>query len=499
MTQQTNGSGIESLEPQSVWRIFAGMAAVPHPSKKEARIRAHVRQMAEEKGLTVREDSVGNMVVEVPASPGCEGAPITVLQGHLDMVCEKNADTVHDFDNDPLKVVIDRSPEGTAIVRAEGTTLGADNGIGVAMALAAAFSPDVRHGPLELLFTIDEEAGMSGAKVLVPEFFRGRRLLNLDAEEDDVLYIGCAGGTDSTLTLQCPLEAPPAGGEVCRVTVSGLCGGHSGGDIHLNRANAVRVLARALREASVEGLRLAAFSGGSLRNAIPREATAVVAGPAGTADALRQAATAAQAEAVRDNNEPECQVSVEACGASEAAKCLSPEDTRRLAALLIGLPCGVLALVPEIPGLVRTSNNVATVAGEADAAKLRVTIGCLSRSSSGDQLAEAVRQIAAVGELAGAEVVSGNTYPGWQPNTDSPLLATCREVYERLFGAAPEVTAIHAGLECGLIGERVGGMDMISFGPCIRGAHSPDERVYIESVQKSWKYLTAVLGELARG
>ena len=501
MTAQTTTTTIETLEPAPVWRLFAGISAVPRPSKKEQGIRRHVRSLAQEEGFAVREDSSGNMVIEVPPTPGCEQAPATVLQGHLDMVGEKNSGTDHDFDNDPIRLVLDTDDQGQQIVRADGTTLGADNGIGLAMALAAASSPQVTHGPLEILCTVDEEAGMTGAKALRPDFIKARRLLNLDSEEDDVIYIGCAGGCDTTLNWALATEAPPARAELCRVTVSGLRGGHSGGDIHLNRANAIKLLTQTLQGVPAGGLSLADISGGRLRNAIPREASAVVAGPSGTGQALERAAQQVQAEAVRDYREENCAITVAPEAADRAAAVLSPADTQRLLITLAALPHGVLAVVPEIAGLVQTSNNLATVATRnVSGGKLGLTIGCLSRSSSADRMRATADQIRAVGQLAGAAVKTGNEYPGWQPDMDSPLLATCRSVYRQLFDAEPNVTAIHAGLECGLIGERVGGgMDMVSFGPRIEGAHSPDERVYVSSVQKSWNYLTAVLAELARG
>jgi dipeptidase D len=500
MAAQVDSPGIEALDPAPMWRFFAGIAAVPRCSKKEQQARDHVRGLGERMGLTVREDAAGNIVIEVPATPGCENAPITVIQGHLDMVCEKNSATEHDFTRDPIRPVVDQDPRtGEQFVRADGTTLGADNGIGLAMALAAASEPGVRHGPLELLFTVDEEAGMSGAKVLEPNFIRGKRMLNLDAEEDDVIYIGCAGGCDVTLTWEFKAASPPAGAEICKLSVKGLRGGHSGGDIHLNRANANRLLVETLRRTGRARLQLAGIKGGSLRNVIPREAHALLPASAKMRKALHQAAQAVQAEAVRSNGEESCAIQVEKATMDESPLILSPADTRRVLGAVASLPHGVLAVVPEIPGLVQTSNNVATIASERSDGKLQVTLGCLSRSSSKDQLHATVRQIVAVGQLAGAQVEWGNEYPGWQPNVDSPLLATCRRVYEELFGEAPNATAIHAGVECGIIGERIGGMDMVSFGPRIEGAHSPDERVYVASVQKSWKYLTAVLAELAKG
>ncbi|HNQ24556.1 MAG TPA: aminoacyl-histidine dipeptidase [Phycisphaerae bacterium] len=496
----TQPQRLEDLEPAPVWRFFAGMAAVPRNSKKEEKIRAHVKNLARQYKLTCREDSVGNLVIDVPATPGHEQAPVTVLQGHLDMVCEKNSGTQHDFDRDPIKLVLGKDRETSeAIVRADGTTLGADNGIGVALAFAAATEPGVVHGPLELLLTVDEEQGMTGAKVLEPAFLRGRRMLNLDSEEDDAIYIGCAGGCDANLAWSLKATAPDPNATVVMVTIAGLRGGHSGGDIHLNRANAIKLLARTLRDSGVADLRLALLQAGSKRNVIPREAKAVLTLPAKGLAALKETAGQVQAETVREAGEAQCTIKVDAAGRDQAPGVLSTADTQRLLDTLLAIPSGVLAVNPAVPGLVQTSNNLSVVGSEYQGAQaaLRLEIQTLSRSSAAFELDATIRQISAIGRLAGATVTTGNSYPGWQPDLNSAMLDTGRKVYEKLFGQAPKVTAIHAGLECGIIGERLGGMDMISFGPRIKGAHSPEERVYIASVQKSWKFVTAFLAAIA--
>lgn len=493
---ETSSTTVESFEPKAVWRFFAGIAAVPRPSKKEEKIRAHIRRLAEQHGLTCREEPVGNLILDVPASPGHEGAALTVLQGHLDMVAENNRDTAHDWDRDPIRLTVDTdAATGRQIVRAAGTTLGADNGIGVALALAAATSPDVVRGPLELLFTTDEEAGMTGAKALTPESFKGRRLLNLDSEEDDCLYMGCAGGCDTNLTWRLP--ASPPDGETGRVVVEGLRGGHSGGDIHEGRGNAIRLLARTLHGAGVKGLRLGEVGGGSKRNAIPREAHALVCGPSGSLAALKKAADAIRQAAIAESYEEGLAIRVEKTGADEAGAMASAEDTARWLTAMTALPDGVLGMHPKVPQLVQTSNNISTVTSRCAADQIEIVVGTLTRSSSDSRLESVKDHIVAVGRLAGAAVEHGNDYPGWEPNIDSPLLATCRRVYQQLFKAEPQVAAIHAGLECGIIGKRVGGMDMVSFGPTIQGAHSPDERVFVDSVAKSWRYLVAVLEALA--
>ncbi|MFQ5807408.1 MAG: aminoacyl-histidine dipeptidase [Phycisphaerae bacterium] len=500
MTEQTTTPGIESLEPAPVWRFFAGIAAIPRPSKREERIRAHVREIAEKHGLQVREDRVGNMLLEVLASPGCEIAPVTVLQGHLDMVPEKNARIEHNFERDPIRLLIEEDPQTNQLfVRADGTTLGADNGIGVAMALAAATEPDVKHGPLELLCTVDEEAGMTGAKALSPDFFKGKRLINLDSEEDNAIYIGCAGGCETTLTWNFKLQ--PVGGteQVARVTVNGLRGGHSGGDIHENRGNANKILTRTLLRAA-DGLRIAAITGGSKRNVIPREANALVCGPKEVLAALGTAGPQVRAEVLAESDEANLQIKIESVAADQAPTALAAEDTHRLLLALAALPHGVLGMHPKMPGLVQTSNNTAIVSSEKAGETLKVQVCTLARSSSASLLHVTRDQIEAIGRLAGAAVQSGNEYPGWEPNPDSRTLAICRRVYKELFGEEPHVAAIHAGLECGVINERMRGtLDAVSFGPTITGAHSPDEKVYVDSVAKSWRYLRAVLAELTRG
>lgn len=484
---------ISQLEPKAVWGFFHGMTQVPRPSKKETRIQKHFCDLADKHGLKYKHEAVGNIIVEVPASPGHEKAPITVLQGHLDMVCEKNRGTEHDFDSDPIRTVIDTDAEtGLKIVRADGTTLGADNGMGVAMAFAAATSPDVTHGPLELLLTCDEEAGMTGAKALAPTSFKGKRLINLDAEEDEFVYIGCAGGCDTNLTWSLPTSGL-SGEKAFRVTVRGLRGGHSGGDIHEGRGNAIKLLTRVLRAAG--DVRLAEFEGGSMRNAIPRESHAIVALPSNRADAIRAAAKTVQAEGRAESFEKDMTITVEDADAKGAA---SIEDTSRWLTAMAALPDGVMGMHPKIPELVQTSNNISTVHSERDGDRLKLRLGALTRSSSDSRVEAAKAQIIAVGRLSGADVSEGNQYPGWEPNPSSPLLKTVQSNYEKLFKESPTVTAIHAGLECGIIGQRVGNMDMVSFGPTIRGAHSPDERVWIDSVGKSYKLLCAVLADLAK-
>jgi len=496
----TPSANVEALEPKAVWQFFAGIAAVPRPSGKEEKIRAHLKALAERLKLECKEDKIGNLLIVAPASPGCEKVPTTILQGHVDMVCEKNAGTQHDFENDPIRLQIGQdAASGEQIVKAVGTTLGADNGVGVALALAAATAPDVKHGPLEILCTVDEEAGMTGARHIQPGFVTGQRLINLDSEEDDVIYIGCAGGGDVSLIWDFATQPVPTDRKPCRITVKGLRGGHSGGDIHENRGNAIKTPVRAVFAAKVEAAPLVTFHGGSLRNALPREAHAVFALTGGEVEALKKAAAEVKALVSHESAEPELAILVEPDNGHANQPALSSADTTRLLNTLAGLPHGVLEMHPKVAGLVQTSNNVATVRSEAAGGKLHVIVGALSRSSVDTRLETTRAQIAAVGRLAGAKVELGNSYSGWEPDVDSPLLATCRDIYKTCFGETPKVTAIHAGLECGILGRQIGKLDMVSFGPHITGAHSPDEQVYVASVAKSYRYLVAVLGELTKG
>jgi len=503
MSAAENLAVVAGLEPARVWHYFAEIASVPRPSKHEARVRERVRELAAAAGFASRTDAAGNLVIDVPASPGCDGAPLTVLQGHLDMVCEKNSGTEHDFEHDPIRLVRDRDPEsGADIIRAAGTTLGADNGIGVALALAAATDPAVVHPPLEILCTVDEEAGMGGAEGLTPESFRGRRLINLDSEEDDVLYIGCAGGGDTSLRWKLRPRPLPPTAVVVSVAVRGLRGGHSGTDIHENRGNANKVLAATLTASGSRSLRLVRIQGGSKRNAIAREAAAVVAGSRSLLRQLTRAAEEVQAITAREHREPGVRIEVATDSGERPDAALSPTDTQRVLRALTALPHGVMEMHAELPGLVQTSNNVATIVQQPHPQQpdhWLLTVGCLARSSSEARLAAAREQLAAVAALSGGAAEFGHTYPGWQPDTRSPLLNTCQRIYRELFGTDARVTAIHAGLECGVIGRQVGGLDMASLGPNIKGAHSPDERVYIDSVRKSYRFLTAILADLARG
>ncbi len=481
---------VTDLEPRLVWKNFAALSAIPRCSGHEEAAARFVLDWAAERGLEARQDAVGNVVVRVPASPGLDDRPTVVLQGHLDMVCEKNADVDHDFTRDPIRLKVDGD-----FVTAEGTTLGADNGLGVASAMAVAEDPDAVHGPLEILCTIDEERGLTGAASLEPGFVTGRTLLNLDTEELGALYVGCAGGGDVVARWRLPLVEAPAGTVGRRVAVRGLAGGHSGMDIIENRGNALKFALRLLDRARRAGIPvdLGRFEGGSKRNAIPREAWADVAVPAEQAEAFAALAAELAAELrAAFPTDPDLALTV-----TEAEVPRVAADPRAMLAALLAAPSGVLAMSRDVPGLVETSNNLGVVRWEADGALARVEAVCASRSSVGSELEATRDALRALFEHAGASVLMEASYPGWKPNLDSPVLALSREVHAEVLGAAPEVKAVHAGLECGLIGERYPGLDMISFGPDVEGAHSPDERVRIASVAPFYAFLKALLARLA--
>ncbi len=481
---------VAALSPSSLWSHFDRLTTVPRPSKKEARVRAWVLEWAQAHGFESREDAAGNIVVVVPATTGREHAPTVVIQTHLDMVCEKNRGVEHDFERDPINTAI---VDGWVV--AAGTTLGADNGIGVAAAMAAAVDPAVLRGPLELLFTIDEETGLTGAANLDPTIVSGRTLLNLDTEEDGVLCIGCAGGADTQLSLPLQRETGRPGAIHRRLIVSGLRGGHSGIDIHENRGNAIRLLARVLEDAHQRALGFAVHdvAGGDKSNAIPREAESLLALsdddlPGWEEHLDRWRATLALELAGIDAG-----AHLELACAEPSGTPLIRDSALRLLRLILTLPHGVLAMSPAVPGLVESSSNVAAVRCGEDSA----TIVASSRSSLAPALESIRASIRAAAEMAGANWRAADAYPGWQPSPSSAVTELLRDVYRTIWGKDPVVTAVHAGLECGLLGERIPGLDMISFGPTIQGAHSPEERVEIAAVERFWRALALALDRLS--
>ncbi len=486
-------SPLDKLEPRLVWKHFDAIRQIPRPSKHEEKIAEHVVAWGTSRGLATERDGVGNVLVKVPATPGHEKAPVIVLQGHLDMVPEKNSDVTFDFEKDAIQVRVVGD-----YVYATGTTLGSDNGIGVATAMAVAEDPKAVHGPLELLFTIDEETGLTGAMQLDPKLLAGRTMINLDTEEDAALYIGCAGGADTHAAFTMTREDALPQTLPVLISVRGLRGGHSGVDIHENRGNALKFLVRtlaALRQSGVE-FGIVSIAGGSKHNAIPREADAVVRVAAASEGAM-QAAVGDCARVLREEfgeidpgQRVEC-VALE--DRPDNRKVFIRFDNDRIVDALLACPHGVLAMSRAVPGLVETSNNLAVVTTEGDAVKVVTS----SRSSVMPSLKATTEQVGAAFRLGGAQVEQLDGYPGWKPNPNSPVLNSALKVFEREFGKKPAVKAIHAGLECGLIGEKYPGMDMVSMGPQIESPHSPDERVQISTVGRFYTLLTATLQELA--
>ncbi len=479
---------IEALEPKLVWKYFYAIGQIPRCSKHEEKIRQFLIDFAKSHNLEWKTDEAGNVLIRVPASPGMEDRPVAVIQGHMDMVCEKNKDSDHDFSKDPIKMKIE-----DGWVTAEGTTLGADNGIAIAMGLALAEDKSVQHPPLELLFTVDEETGLTGANALKSDFVSGRILLNIDSEEEETLFIGCAGGQNTELHKIIDWQNAPQGHEAYVVKVTGLRGGHSGLNIHEGYGNAIKLLARFLYHLQEKAdFALAHIDGGSAHNAIPREAEALITVPADKADALKSLANEYQ-KIYRDEYkfvDKDVKVVVESF--QNPTKVFSNDFRDTLIRTLYAMPHGVLAMSHAVEGMVETSTNLATVHTDEE----EVIILTSQRSSVASSIIDSSDKVKALGELGHFKVDQNDGYPAWQPNPDSKLLHICKEIYTKTFGHEPQVMAIHAGLECGIIGEKYEGMDMISFGPDILGAHSPDEKIRIESVQHVWNYLLDILKTL---
>ena len=478
-------SELSQLSPQPLWDIFAKICSIPHPSYHEEQLAEHIMGWAKEKGLHAERDQVGNILIRKPATAGMENRKPVVLQAHLDMVPQKNNDTVHDFTKDPIQPYIDGD-----WVKARGTTLGADNGIGMASALAVLADDSVEHGPLEVLLTMTEEAGMDGAFSLQANWLQADILINTDSEEEGEIYMGCAGGIDFISTLPLSREAVPAGFQTFRLTLKGLKGGHSGGDIHLGLGNANKLLARFLAGHAADlDLRLVDFNGGTLRNAIPREAFATVAVPAAKADELKKLSSVYLDILKNELSEKEKNLTVvlESVSTDKAALTTQSRDT--FVQLLNATPNGVIRNSDVAKGVVETSLNVGVVTMGDDSAE----IICLIRSLIDSGKEYVVSMLESLGTLAGAKTSAKGSYPGWQPDASSPVMALVRETYQRLFNSTPNIQVIHAGLECGLFKKPYPEMDMVSIGPTITGPHSPDEQVHIESVGHYWTLLTELL------
>lgn len=476
---------IAELEPKCVWANFYDLTQQPRPSKHEEKVRAFLVEFAKKHNLEVSVDKVGNVIMRKPATPGMENRKGVILQAHMDMVPQKNADKKHDFENDPIEAYVDGE-----WVTANGTTLGADNGMGVAAAMAVLASTTLKHGPVEALITTDEETGMTGAFGLEAGVLKGEMLLNLDSETEGELYVGCAGGIDATITL--PLEKENVSGMVAfKLSIRGLKGGHSGMDIILGRGNANKLMNRLLWQLSHEaGARLATLDGGSLRNAIPRESFATIVLPTGKEADLKRIVDTFYAETKAELSLVEPDYVLECESTQVPSQALTATSMANLCNLVYGIPNGVIRMSDSMPGLVETSTNMAIVKMEGD----RATVCCLLRSSVDTAKADLVRNMQAVVDLLpGAQAEFSGAYPGWKPNMESPILKHMQATYHKLFGKEPKVMAIHAGLECGLLGGVYKNWDMISFGPTIMHPHSPDEKVNIESVKRFWDYLVATL------
>jgi dipeptidase D len=482
---KTMTTEIRQLEPQPIWTHFADLNEVPRPSKKEARVIEFMKNFGERLGLETRVDDIGNVIIRKPATPGMEDRTPVVIQGHLDMVCQKNADTDFDFDNQGIDMYVDGD-----WVKARGTTLGADNGIGVASAMAILASTDIAHPPIEALFTIDEETGMTGAQNLAGGVLRGRIMLNLDTEDDDEITIGCAGGVDVNISGRYQEADVKPGSVAFTLTVKGLAGGHSGMDIHLGRGNANKLLARLLL-AGVEGhgIGVAAIDSGGLRNAIPREGSAVITVDASDVEAFKGFLDGQRAVLKAEYATTDPQLAVVLEPAELPAKVMDEDFQGRLLRAVRACPHGIHRMSPDVEDLVQTSNNIARVLAREGEYKAQ----CLTRGSVDSEKMDLAEAIRATFELIGANVRLEGAYPGWAPRPDAPIVKLMGALYEEMFGAEAPLMACHAGLECGILGSNYPEMQMISFGPNIRGAHSPDEKVQISSVQKFWGYLLETL------
>lgn len=473
------------LQPAVVFHYFEEICQVPRPSKKEGKIREYLIGFAGKHQLEYKTDEAGNVLIKKAASAGMENCKTVILQSHMDMVCEKNQGTGHDFENDPIRTYIDGE-----WLKAQGTTLGADNGIGMAAQLAVLASDDVKHGPLQCLFTVDEETGLTGAFALKEGFMEGDILINLDSEDEGELFIGCAGGANTTAHFPCPMTEAPEGYFFFRVAVKGLTGGHSGDDINKNRANANKLLNRFLMQLMKKyDLRLAEIDGGNLHNAIPREAYAVCAVPMKDKESVRVDLNIYLSEVENEFSVTEPSLNMELESETARNEVMEYGAMKCFLLSVYAVHNGVYAMSQDIPGLVETSSNLASVK-QRDGEIVVVTSQRSSILSSRKDMSQMVRSAFVLG---GAAVVTGEGYPGWKPNPSSEILKIAVESYKSLFGVEPKIKAIHAGLECGLFLEKYPSLDMVSFGPTLRGVHSPDERMLIPTVGKFWNHLKDVL------
>ncbi|MEZ7914138.1 aminoacyl-histidine dipeptidase [Macellibacteroides fermentans] len=480
---------IRNLSPQHVWGYFHDLTQIPRPTGHMDAVTRYILAFGKESGLETLQDKTGNIVIRKPATPGMEHCKTVIIQGHLDMVPQKNAATVHNFETDPIDAYI----EGDWVT-ARDTTLGADNGIGVALALAVLSDNTLKHGPVEALFTVDEEVGMDGAFGLKPGFLKGEILINADSEEEGELFVGCAGGADLNISFQFKEDiAIPEGDVAVKLSLTGLKGGHSGVDIHLGRANANKLMFRFLKEAVRDyGARLSSIDGGSLRNAIPREAVAIITIPGDNVEALWELVADYQDMFRTEYQGIEESVLFVAEPAELPASLIPEEIQDDLINAIEGCQNGVISMLADFPGTVETSTNLASVKKSDQLIEIKI----LTRSSSESRKEQICSSLESVFALAGAKVEYGSSYGGWQPNIKSEILGVMQRVYEQKFGRTPNVKVMHAGLECGIIQTVYPDMDMISFGPDLQYPHSPDERVSISSVQKVWTFLTETLAAM---
>lgn len=476
---------IEHEYTAKILDAFHQISQVPRPSKKEEKIVAWLMNWAVENGLEARKDDAMNVLIEVPATSGYENSQTLVLQGHMDMVCEKAKGFDHDFDVDPIEFIF--TDDGW--LTANQTTLGADNGIAIAMAMVAATDESVGHPPLELLFTTDEETGLTGAVSLQPGFIQGKQLLNIDSEDEGVFTVGCAGGEDARLRLPFTTDESLSTHSAYKLVTGGMAGGHSGIDIIEGRANAIKLLFRGIDLiAKQTDVRISTVTGGSARNAIPRDAEAVLLIPSNDVETAGSIIAELEKKAKAEYAKTDPNLAIELTAVDGGYKASSAETTQRAIDTVFAYPHGVAEMSKDIEGLVETSNNMATVNIEDG----KLVILSNQRSSNMDSLALLCGRILSVARLAGAEGETSGGYPSWKPNMDSQLLARCLDVFRKRFGREPIVEAIHAGLECGIIGSKYDGMDMISFGPTIKNPHSPDEMIEIDSIGKTWDFMVAL-------
>jgi len=479
------GKDILKLKPEAVWKNFYALTQIPRPSKKEEQVREFLKKFGEDLGLETIVDEIGNVIIRKPATEGMEDRQGVIIQGHMDMVPQKNADTEHDFEKDPIDAFVDGE-----WVTAKGTTLGADNGMGVAAGMAVLEAKDIAHGPIEVLITMDEETGMTGAENLKAGVLQGDILMNLDSEDEGELYIGCAGGVDTIGELEFKAEKLPEGMTAYKISVKGLKGGHSGLDIHLGRGNANKIMNVLLMKASEKyGLRLADIQGGSLRNAIPRESFVIAAVPEGNKANFEQFVTEFEEIAKDEFKDADAGLVITAEPAELPAEVMDEKSQHNLFLAVAGCPNGVIKMSESVKGIVETSTNLAIVKSKDG----KVELCTLNRSLVDEDRNKLAAEIRTVFEAAGAKAYSQGAYPGWKPNPDSEILKEMKEVYNNKYGKVPDVKVIHAGLECGILGATYPNWDMISFGPTIRNPHSPDEMVKIDTVEKFYDFLVESL------